>query len=50
VADDGRIYDPLDGRWDLDEEGRVWLAPDRDEYLLRVVDDRGRVVLETSRE
>jgi len=50
VVDESRYYNPLAGRWDLDENGRVWIAPQRDAYLLRAVDAAGQVVLEATRE
>ena len=50
VVDESRYYNPLAGRWDLDEQGRIWIAPERDQYLLRAVDASGQVVLETTRE
>ncbi len=50
VVDEGRMYDPLVGRWDLDEKGRLWIAPERDRYLLRVYDASGAPVLEVTRE
>ncbi len=49
-VDESRYYNPLVGRWDLDENGRVWIAPERNRYLLRAVDASGRVVLEATRE
>ena len=50
VVDESSYYNPLAGRWDLDEKGRIWIAPERDEYLLRAVDASGQVVIETSRQ
>ena len=50
VVDESRYYNPLAGRWDLDEEGRIWIAPERDRFLLRAVDASGQVVLEATRE
>lgn len=50
VVDESRYYNPLAGRWDLDEKGRIWIAPERDRYLLQAVDASGQVVLETTRE
>ncbi len=50
VVDESRYYNPLAGRWDLDEKGRIWIAPERDRYLLQAVDSSGRIVLETTRE
>lgn len=49
-VDEGRFFNPLVGRWDVDPEGRVWVAPERDRYLLRVLDAEGRTVLETGRQ
>jgi hypothetical protein len=50
VVDEGSYYNPLAGRWDLDENGRIWIAPERDRYLLQAVDASGQIVLETTRE
>jgi hypothetical protein len=50
VVDESRYYNPLAGRWDQDEQGRVWIAPERDRYLLRAVDAAGQVVLEATRD
>jgi len=50
LVDESRYYNPLAGRWDLDENGRIWIAPERDRYLLRAVDGSGQIVLETTRE
>ena len=49
-VDESRYYNPFAGRWDLDENGRIWIAPERDNYLLRALDASGQVVLETTRE
>ena len=49
VVDEGSYYNPLAGRWDLDENGRIWIAPERDRYLLQAVDASGQIVLETTR-
>ncbi len=49
VVDESSYYNPLAGRWDLDEKGRVWIAPKRDRYLLRAVDASGQVVIEATR-
>jgi len=48
-VDESLYYNPLAGRWDLDKNGRVWIAPDRDRYLLRAVNTSGQVVLEATR-
>jgi len=50
VVDEGSYYNPLAGRWDLDDTGRIWIAPERDRYLLQAVDASGQIVLETTRE
>jgi len=50
VVDEGRFFNPLVGRWDVDPDGRVWVAPERDRYLLRVLDSTGRTIMETGRE
>ena len=49
VVDESRYYNPLAERWDLDETGRIWIAPERDNYLLQAIDATGQVVLETTR-
>jgi hypothetical protein len=49
-VDEGRYYNPFAGRWDLDEKGRIWIAPERDHYVLQAMDSSGRIVLETTRE
>lgn len=49
-VDESRYYSPFAGRWDLDENGRIWIAPERDRYLLQVVDNSGQTVLQTTRE
>ena len=49
-VDESLYYNPFAGRWDLDENGRIWIAPERDRYLLQVVDASGQTVLETTRE
>ena len=50
VVDESRYYNPLAGRWDMDKNWRIWIAPERDSYLLRAVDASGQIVLETTRE
>lgn len=50
MVDEGRYFNPLEGRWDVDRLGRVWVAPYRDRYLLRVLDAEGQTVMETGRE
>jgi hypothetical protein len=49
-VDEGRFFNPLMGRWDVDPEGRIWVAPKRDQYLLQVLNSEGRTVMESRRE
>ncbi len=49
-VDESQFYSPFAGRWDLDEKGRIWIAPDRDRYLLKAVDATGQTVIEATRE
>jgi len=49
-VDESRYYNPFEGRWDLDENGRIWIAPERDRYVLQAVDAAGQTVIEATRE
>ncbi len=49
-VDESRYYNPFAGRWDLDEKGRIWIAPERDRYVLQATDASGGIVLEATRE
>ncbi len=50
TVDESKYFNPLEGRWDVDPQGRVWFAPERDRYFLKVLDPEGRTVMETMRE
>ena len=50
TVNEGRYFNPLEGRWDVDRHGRVWVAPNRDRYLLQVLDSQGQVIMEIGRQ
>jgi hypothetical protein len=50
TVDESRYFNPLEGRWDVDPNGNVWIAPERDRYFLQVLAPDGRTIMETTRE
>lgn len=48
--DEGKVYDIWLGRWTSDGAGGVWVAPERDRFVLQHWDASGNLVLEVTRD
>jgi len=48
--DEGRVYDIWLRRWTGDDRGGLWVAPERDRYLLQHWNAAGELVLQVERE
>jgi hypothetical protein len=48
--DEGKVYDIWLGRWTTDGAGGVWVAPERDRYVLQHWNAAGELVLEITRD
>lgn len=48
-VDEGKVYDIWMRRWAGDRNGGVWIAPERDQYVLQYWNSKGELALELTR-